>query len=976
MQIAPLIPRAHAPSRRAMAYDHDEETLGPEDEVSATDDRTPVDERWLARQRVRAELFGGAAATARLGRFVVLETIGAGGMGEVYAAYDPSLDRKVAIKVIRDAGGPSTIRHDQLRAEAQAMARLSHPNVVTVHEVGAHRDRVYIAMEFVAGHSLRRWLRTAQRSWREIVDVFVQAGEGLAAAHAAGLIHRDFKPDNVLVGNDGRVRVADFGLAREEPAESSTSTPSVEEPAMRGGTRTTGLVGTPRYFAPEQYVDGVANTKTDQFAFCVALHEALYGEHPFAGETTTALALSVCDGERRPLPADGSVPVWIRRALDRGLSLDPDERFESMRELVAALSRRSSVRRGRLALGAAAAGGAALAATLAGMSSSDSPCTGAEAAVAEAWSESRARRLQDEWEGSGEPYASDVWSDVSLALDMYASRWVAAHRDACEATRVRGEQSEALLDRRMICLQRRRTELTALVEALTTEDPEVIRLASRAVADLRALEPCSDLEALQADVSQPDDPTIRVAVDETRDVVSHVQALESTGRYAEAMSLLEKAEARAEPIAFAPLNAELAVQRGRLHMRFGDLAEAKASLEEAIWTATAIGDVASVAEGTVVRLRASIGDGDLEGSRLWLRHAEAAVTRSGRRPDDAFLLEVHAGHLEIKAGRHGEAEARYQQALQVAREHWGEESLHFAEASSHLGMVAFQQGRYTEAVERTGHALELLAGILGARHPQVADQRQNLAVYLKTAGHPERALEQLSVVLDVWTQAYGPDRLDLALVHGETASVLRKLGRIDDALPHAERAAQIRERVHGPHHPETAHGLLNLAEQYLAMNDPAAAGRRYQQAWDILAELNPPQPLHIYALINMGELARRQAQPENAVTHLERALEIADDLGIDTLSANALHELGIIALDRNQIDVAVDHLTRCVSLLDPGEASRDILADARFRLGQALFARGDRDAAIEQAKAARADFDALGDTTSIDAVDAWLRPYQ
>src|SRR6185503_5153712 len=212
-----------------------------------------------------------------VGRYVVLECIGSGSMGIVYTGQDPDLGRRVALKVLRSdsAGGSSGGARRRMLREAQAMARLSHPNVVTIYDVGMHGDEVFLAMELIDGGTLREWLRRARRSWREIVAVFRRAAEGLAAAHAVGLVHRDFKPDNVLVGNDGRVCVTDFGLARPSAAASAERLAEPPPQGIDSMTRTGAIVGTPAYMAPEQIEGGAADERSDLFAFCVAFYEAL-----------------------------------------------------------------------------------------------------------------------------------------------------------------------------------------------------------------------------------------------------------------------------------------------------------------------------------------------------------------------------------------------------------------------------------------------------------------------------------------------------------------------------------------------------------------------------------------------------------------------------------------------------------------------------------------------------------------------------
>ncbi|MFP2929901.1 protein kinase domain-containing protein, partial [Pyxidicoccus sp. 3LG] len=285
---------------------------------------------------------------ATLARYVVLERIGAGAMGVVYAAYDPELDRKVALKVLRPEGRQVEELRLRLVLEAQALARLSHANVVSVHDVGSHGDCVFLAMELVDGVTLAEWLKTP-RSWQEVLRVFTEAGRGLAAAHAAGLVHRDIKPANVLVGKDGRARVTDFGMARplnRGPAASPrvgpdlplSPSPSTASPPVTPLTRTGALLGTPAYMAPELLTGRRADALSDQFSFCVALHEALYGVRPFEGSSLEEVARAALEGRVRPAVPGTKVPAWVRRAVLRGLKPRPEERYPSMEPLLAALA--------------------------------------------------------------------------------------------------------------------------------------------------------------------------------------------------------------------------------------------------------------------------------------------------------------------------------------------------------------------------------------------------------------------------------------------------------------------------------------------------------------------------------------------------------------------------------------------------------------------------------------------------------------
>jgi serine/threonine protein kinase len=309
-----------------------------------------------------------ASPPRALGRYEVSEEIGRGGMGVVYAAHDPELDRRVAIKLMRPETSESISASEgraRLMREAQAMARISHPNVIAVHDVGTLGEQVFIAMEYVEGHTLSQWLAERDRPWREIVSMFVQAGRGLAAAHAGGILHRDFKPENVLVGKEGRARVVDFGLARaaepsnsderstadgEVAADTQTTTPpdvktTVTETTTRlarlGITVTRrGKFGTPAYMAPEQLMGEPVDERTDQYSFCVALFQGLCGELPFSAENVGALLEKIKQRRVTDVPKLNSVPSWLRQVLLRGLSPAREDRYRSMDELLHQLTRR------------------------------------------------------------------------------------------------------------------------------------------------------------------------------------------------------------------------------------------------------------------------------------------------------------------------------------------------------------------------------------------------------------------------------------------------------------------------------------------------------------------------------------------------------------------------------------------------------------------------------------------------------------
>jgi len=364
------------------------------------------------------------AIGTRVARYELAQLLGAGAMGYVYAARDPELERMIALKLLRpDIGGPDAqlVMQERLRREAQAMAQLAHPNVVAVHDVGVYEDRVFVAMEYVQGTTLAHWLVAAPRTQREILGAYIAAGRGLAAAHAAGLVHRDFKPENVMVGDDGRVRVGDFGLARPFDtrvarfARRATDTPT-------DLTSTGVVVGTPLYMAPEQYLGDPADARTDQFSFCVALHGAIYGVRPFAGDTFTDLAAAVLGGKIEPTPKSVRVPRRVRDAIRRGLALAPKDRWPSMDALLHELAapRRKRVWLAPAATVLAAAAGIGLLATR----SSGTPCDRDH--LAGVWDAQRKASVERALSTLGLPFAGATAAEVTQLGDRYAEQFLSA----------------------------------------------------------------------------------------------------------------------------------------------------------------------------------------------------------------------------------------------------------------------------------------------------------------------------------------------------------------------------------------------------------------------------------------------------------------------------------------------------------------------------------------------------------------------
>ena len=399
---------------------------------------------------VRGALFGHGDAPVRIGRFTVLGRLGQGAMSVVYAAYDDELDRKVALKLLRPEGNDAQASA-RLRREAQAIARLSHPNVVPVYDVGVHDGELFIAMEFVRGTTLRTWLET-KRPWPELRDVLLQAGRGLAAAHEAGIVHRDFKPENVMVGDDGRVRVLDFGVAALGESEAGRDDAGMLR--TRAGT----LIGTPAYMAPEGLARQVVDARGDQFSFCVVAIEAATGHRPFDEDTVDALLKAIEAGAPSTTGAD--LPPPLRSALLQGLAPEPRARHDSMAPILHALVPAAPGRwRGPTVASLLGAGFLVGAWSLAG---GDDRCRTAEADLAAVWGP-QVRDASATALGNAEPgVALSTWTQAADALDEQAEHWLNARTAACETGSINDETALQVA----LCFEWTLSDFEALVEPL------------------------------------------------------------------------------------------------------------------------------------------------------------------------------------------------------------------------------------------------------------------------------------------------------------------------------------------------------------------------------------------------------------------------------------------------------------------------------------------------------------------------------
>jgi tetratricopeptide (TPR) repeat protein len=701
---------------------------------------------------------------ARFGRYSIGELLGVGGMGMVFGARDPDLDRKVAIKILRDgatAGTGTRAARARLLREARAMARLRHPNVITVYEVGSRGDVDYVAMEYVDGCTLAEWL-SKPRPPRDVLARFVAAGRGLAAAHAAGIVHRDFKPSNVLLDRAENVIVTDFGLARwhsdpdPELSSPSLATDETAVPSLTTLTQTGTRLGTPAYMSPEQHVGDETDTRSDQFSFCVALHEALYGQLPF-GDTAAEIRAGVLRGEVRREPRGSKVPARLRRILLRGLSVDPRRRYPSMNALLADLTRRPTR---RLALAAAVLGPVALVGVVVASRPAIDPAAACERGGSEleaVWNPGARARLRQAFLGTGHLDAAPVHERFARAVDGYVSAWRSAHRDSCLATyvsRVQREQDHYL---RMDCLVRRRNELRSLLSTFTQE-PAIDR-ATQAIQTLVPAQSCSDLDALRAGLSPPRSGATRARVEALREELAAVLVLEESMQFRAARARAEKAVATARTLQYPPVEAEALYRLGSAAYAMRDPRTARTALDEAILVAEESGHDEYRARALVLRagVSATMSSNRAEAEQL-ARRARAAVSRYQRDPRIAAELDTYLAGPLTEDGKYDAALQLLERAAAAYRT--GAARLELSEALEQIAWIHESRNQHERARAVYAEIVAICRDAFGDAHPSTLKAYDNLARTLRALGDYDRAHEYSQYVAGHAQTTRGQEILD------------------------------------------------------------------------------------------------------------------------------------------------------------------------------------------------------------------------
>lgn len=830
-------------------------------------------------------------AGGRLGRYVVLERVGTGGMGDVYRAYDSKLKREVALKLLKTSMSKDAGASARLMREAMAMARLSHPNVLPVFDVSEDGGKAFLSMEYVEGQTLSDWSKSENRPLDRILEVFRAAGLGLAAAHDAGFVHRDFKPSNVMIGEDGRVRVMDFGLVRleaDEPPAAGIDDDVEDEPLSQSLTLNDSVMGTPLYMAPEQHYGETIGPPADQYAFFVSLFFALYGAHPFGNSSLKELTAAKAKGPPSfPRSPRLQVPDFVRRAMTRGLSPDPAKRHPDMRAALDALRPRRSKATGWLLLGIGAAVGVGI--TMASRSSSEDPCLSTDALLEGTWSHSRADAVRTAL-GSAAAFDAEPLSETTVkAIDGWSTAWASEYTSAC---RLRSTQAKTATAR-LACLERHRIQASATVDRLTTvSTQDDVDAAHGAVGALK--QPGACLFVAVEDSNEVDPPAVAALDADLATLTAELAFLKGEEGVRQAQDLVAQADGLGQPA--VQIRAARTLARALLFD--GQSLEAAEVHRTAFFKATELGDRQTAAE-LAVRLSGLVGDDlkDPDEGLLWSRYAAAAAD-----PNDTATL----GDLRLQRGR-----------------------------------IRYRRGDFAGALEDAETAQRLLTATHGLQHKLVQSSINNQATALYELERLEESQAKFRESLQLQEELLGDAHPLYAGGLINFASSLAKSGNLDEALELYTRAETVLEGV-DPEHRKLVHLYGNIGAVHGMAGRVEEANRYFASA--VARSGDPTEELPPTVNLAMSEFALERY--EQASKTIRRAIELQRGLDPQSAELPRLYELdahSLRALERH--DESAASWGKALRAAQQAAAPPSRIAGLRGELGRTYHQLGDADEA-------------------------------
>jgi eukaryotic-like serine/threonine-protein kinase len=937
-----------------------------------------------------------------LGRYEIEELIGRGGMGEVYAAYDPNLDRPVAVKVLL-AGVHGDAQSLRLVREAQALARLQHPNVVAVYDAGEDRGHVFLAMQFVQGETLAQHLRGPARPWKQVLRLFLDAGRGLAAAHAAGIIHRDFKPSNVLVDANGHVAVTDFGLARQasepdsqpggDPATRSRSGRARARPLASDGTpasdasrsisgrtrarasagfvgtagtndltRVGEMMGTPAYMPSEQMAGAEITAATDQFAFSVSVWEALFRAHPYAPPdcdgSPLAYATALEAGVVR-IPERHAVPRAVVAALIRGLERDPAKRWPSMAALLAVLERAVRPRRWPLVAAAGvvlAGGGVALAL---GLRSSDPPACAAVAKdrAASVWSPAKADAITARFVAASPSDGAALAATARTGIDTYVTSWTAAATDACTANRGTEAAARERSDRELACLDRYRDALGRAVAGLgTLATADSVASAWASVASLPPVAGCKQDDRLQPP------PAIAGRVDDAMARVRYAQTLRAAGLTRDATTLFEALRLDTADLDWEPYQLRLRYEIAANELELGHLAGT--TMREISQAARALGMHQLELDAATMVLKFAASPKDVDDA---LAMATAAAVDL-HDPQATLAVAVYNGWGLARIRRFPEAASLCRDARATAEaRHWV--ALH-DDATDCLVQALVPMGQWTE--------LEPIVDARLARAGDGQSSQAELALYLsvkaqvmETRGKFAEAEPLYTRVLEIRKRAFGESSLQVAGALRALAGVASALEDIDKSIALLEQALAIADAAVPPPRSE-----LSQIHRDLGMN--AMTAQRYDDvkkhfalAIEHAAALGGAEAIEVaYLELMYGQYQTRWDLDAGLAT-LHHAIATFEKLGDPRVSV-AAGALGMTFYRIGRYREAIEVLDKASVNVTRHETEPMLIAQIEDVLARCLVEVGEKQHARTHAESALGYYATAGDAAQRESLRDWI----
>ncbi len=862
-------------------------------------------------------------AGTRMGRYELRSLLGAGGMGQVYAAYDAELDREIAVKVLHPelARGAASLA-DRLVRESRLMAKVEHPSVITVYDVGrTDDDAVFIAMELVRGETLGTYLARTKPAWREITAVFERAGAGLAAAHAAGIVHRDFKPDNVLVeGEASKIVVTDFGIAMDVVSMAATTIPGggplATHPEGTGSpyssladrvlrlTATGAAIGTPAYMAPEQLDAGDVDERADVFAFSVSLWEALFGERPFRGKTVDELRAAM---KARPRAPRSSVPGRLVRALEKGLALAPVDRWSDMTSMLRELAGVRAMRK-RVLLGAGGVGlvGAGIAgALLVGGSDRVDPCLATLPAM---------------------PANLSVDATATARLVHSMSAWRITNATTCHADRD-PVQAPAVAN----CLDARRTEITAFIDEAQRSGAKASVMARTLLDPLRCLDPRSGLLVARV----PADPAQRVAVAELRYRGFEIEAARDRSDFATALPAAVKLVGDSANNPWPVLRGEVLYLLGTTQALGGDNKQAMVTLRDAAALAERAHDDYTAGNSWIQLIQSTTFDeGDPVRALEYASYADAALDRLGRPANIEVMFLFYKGTAMMEAGgaTAAAAEPVFRRAVELAQRSAPQ---YLDRALMGLAYLYEGQAKFADAVAVYRDAFKLVAPNDAGLH--VFHER--LAINLAFLGRAEEAEAEARTAVALADKILGEDNADRAVAHTSLAQVLQQIGKQREALAEARIGSKMLAKILGERNMRYGEMLSLEASILVELEDFATAMPLLDRACEIIAfGVGDETTNHADCLSTKSMTLANLNRLKEAEATIDRALAILIETDNESArTANAYLQRGELrGLARRTAEATAD-LEKSIAIFEKLQLEPGHLAGAKFTLAQVLW---------------------------------------